>query len=465
MVPSRPSTVNCPTMEKSAGEAVYTVGQLNREARLLLESGLPALWITGEISNFSRPASGHIYLTLKDETAQVRCAFFRGAQRGLRFNPENGQQVLARARVGLYEPRGEFQLILEHLEPAGDGLLLRRLEELKKRLAAEGLFDAGRKRPLPTLPRTVGVVTSRTGAALRDILQILHRRFPATRVVIHPVAVQGEKAKHEIVAALQTAGARAECDVLIVGRGGGSLEDLWAFNEEIVARAIRACPIPVISAVGHETDFTLADFAADVRAPTPSGAAELAVPDWREWLARLVRAERDCSAAIRDHLDGLASRCRTLEARLARIHPGFVLDQHRQRADELAARITQATRRLLALRRLQARHALQRLQSATPRLALQHCTARLARSGLQLQAIGRDFGARERQRFALAAASLHAYSPLRTLERGYAIVTAEDGSIVRSAHHLKTGQQVSTRLGDGGFDAVVRAVRDGATRN
>jgi exodeoxyribonuclease VII large subunit len=448
-------------MEKPAPEAVYTVSQLNRAARQLLEAGLPGLWLTGEISNFSRPASGHIYLTLKDETAQVRCAFFRGAQRGLRFNPENGQQVLARARVGLYEPRGEFQLIIEHLEPAGDGLLLRRLEELKAKLAAEGLFDAARKRPLPVLPTSVGVITSRTGAALRDILQILRRRFPATRVVLYPVAVQGEKAKHEIVAALATAGARGECDVLIVGRGGGSLEDLWAFNEEIVARAIRACPIPVVSAVGHETDFTLADFAADVRAPTPSGAAELAVPDWREWLGRFVRIERDCDAALRDHIAQLATRRRTLESRLARTHPGFVLDQHRQRSDELATRMTQATRRLLALRRLQARHALQRLQAATPRLALQRCMARLASGRLRLRVLGREFGSRDRQRLAEAAAALQAYSPLRTLERGYAIVTAVDGSIVRSARDLETGQQVRTRLGVGEFDAVVSAVHGG----
>ncbi|MCC7488168.1 MAG: exodeoxyribonuclease VII large subunit, partial [Gammaproteobacteria bacterium] len=255
-------------MEKPASEPVLTVSQLNREARLLLEQAFPALWVTGEISNLARPASGHLYFSLKDEQAQVRCALFRGAARSLRFLPDNGQQVLVRARIGLYEARGEYQLIIEHMEPAGDGLLLRRLEELKKRLAAEGLFDPARKRELPLLPRRIGVVTSPSGAAVRDILKILRRRFPSIPVVIYPTPVQGAAAKAEIVAALAAAAARAECDVLILARGGGSLEDLWCFNEESVVRAVAACPIPLVSGIGHETDFTLADLAADLRAPT-----------------------------------------------------------------------------------------------------------------------------------------------------------------------------------------------------
>ena len=279
-------------MPAGSNEQVYTVSELNRLARQLLEQDLPRMWVSGEISNLARPASGHLYFSLKDERAQIRCALFRGASRGGSFMPANGMQVLARGRVSLYEPRGDYQLIVDHLEPAGEGLLRRRLEELKQKLAAAGLFDAARKRPLPALPGAIGVITSPSGAAVRDILHILKRRFPAIPVIIYPVQVQGEQAKFDIVKAFETAARRAECEVLILARGGGSLEDLWAFNEEIVAQAIADSPIPVISGVGHEIDFTIADLVADVRAPTPSGAAELVVPDSRDWLRHLQALER-----------------------------------------------------------------------------------------------------------------------------------------------------------------------------
>src|ERR1700691_2609530 len=263
---------------------VYSVSRLNREARVLLERGFGTLWLEAEISNFSRPSSGHWYFSLKDAAAQVRCAMFR--QRNMLANlvPRDGQKVLVRARIGLYEPRGEFQLIVDHIEDAGLGALKRQSEELSARLAAEGLFALERKRPLPALPKRIGVITSPTGAAVRDIVHVLARRFVGVAVLIHPVSVQGASAAAEIIAALKLAGERAECDVLILARGGGSLEDLWAFNDEALARAIAASPIPVISGIGHETDFTIADFAADVRAPTPSAAAEIAVPDGEEWL-------------------------------------------------------------------------------------------------------------------------------------------------------------------------------------
>src|SRR5512139_1014738 len=250
---------------------VLSISQLNAQARMLLERGLGTVWLEGEISNLDRPASGHWYFSLKDEAAQVRCAMFRSRSMLVRFPVKDGARVLARGRVSLYEARGEFQVVVDHLEEAGEGALRRRFEELKKKLLAEGLFDAGRKQALPTLPRRIGVITSPTGAALRDVLHILRRRFPAIPVLIYPVAVQGENAPREIVQALQLAGRRAECDVLVLARGGGSLEDLLAFNDEAVARAIHACPIPLISGVGHETDFTIADFVADERAPTPSG--------------------------------------------------------------------------------------------------------------------------------------------------------------------------------------------------
>ncbi len=443
-------------MEKPAGEPVFTVSQLNREARLLLEQAFPALWVTGEISNLARPASGHLYFSLKDEQAQVRCALFRGAARSLRFRPDNGQQVLARARIGLYEARGEYQLIIEHMEPAGDGVLLRRLEELKKRLAAEGLFDPARKRELPPLPRRIGVVTSPSGAALRDILKVLRRRFPAVPVVIYPTQVQGEAAKTEIVAAITTAGARAECDVLIVARGGGSLEDLWCFNEESVARAIAVSPIPVVSGVGHETDFTLADLAADLRAPTPSGAAELVVPDCREWLARARALERRAGIDMGRLLERLAQHGDSLARRLSRTHPGFVLGQHRQRVDELGTRMVRGMRQTMGLRQLEARHALTRLHAATPAALLARRREELERQRLRLAAAARLRLAADGNRLAVAAASLQAFSPLRTLERGYAIVSdAATGQVIRRAADVSVGTVVSARLAEGSIEATV----------
>ncbi len=443
-------------MEKPAGEPVFTVSQLNREARLLLEQAFPALWVTGEISNLARPASGHLYFSLKDEQAQVRCALFRGAARGLRFRPDNGQQVLVRARIGLYEARGEYQLVVEHMEPAGDGLLLRRLEELKKRLAAEGLFDPARKRDLPLLPRRIGVVTSPSGAALRDVLKILRRRFPAIPVVIYPTQVQGTAAKAEISAALAAAGARAECDVLILARGGGSLEDLWCFNEESVARAIAACPIPVVSGVGHETDFTLADLAADLRAPTPSGAAELVVPDRREWLERTRVLQRRIQLGMGRGLERLAQRADGVTRRLARVHPGVVLRQHAQRLETLGGRLARGAHQAVALRRLRARHATMRLRAAAPAALLARRRERLERQRLRLAAAVRLCLAAGGNRLAVAAASLQALSPLRTLERGYAIVSdAVTGAVIRSASDVEPGAVLHARLGQGSIEATV----------
>ena len=264
--------------------AAISVSQLNRRVKTLIEQGMTRLWVEGEISNLSRPASGHIYLSLKDDAAQVSAAWFRQRQRGPAIGFKNGDRVLALGRVSLYEARGNYQLIIEQMEPAGEGVLKRRFDALKLKLAGEGLFDEDRKREIPALPGRIGIITSPTGAAIRDILSILKRRFPAVPVVIYPSAVQGEAAPGELISALQTATDRDECDVLIMGRGGGSLEDLWAFNDEKLARAIADCPIPIVSAVGHEVDFTIADFVADVRAPTPSGAAELIVPDREDWL-------------------------------------------------------------------------------------------------------------------------------------------------------------------------------------
>src|SRR5687768_17491538 len=356
---------------------VYMPGRLNREARALLERGLPSLWLEGEISNLSRPSSGHWYFSLKDESAQLRCAMFRQRNMMARFTPKDGMHVLTRGRVSLYEPRGEYQFIADHMEEAGEGVLRRRFEQLKSKLAAEGLFDTNRKKPLPRLPKRIGVVTSPTGAAVRDVLNILRRRFCTIPVLIYPVQVQGTSAAAQIAATIRMASARAECDVLIVARGGGSLEDLWSFNEEVVARAIFDCQIPIVSGVGHEVDFTIADFVADVRAPTPSGAAELVAPDCNEWTRSVEILGRRVRTAI---VRGLASRQQRLvwlERRLAQVHPGVELRQKAQRLDELEQRLIRVARGGLQERRTTLMHLAAHLRQRSPALRVAAARGRL----------------------------------------------------------------------------------------
>jgi exodeoxyribonuclease VII large subunit len=443
-------------MPTGSNEQVYTVSELNRLARQLLEQDLPRMWVSGEISNLARPASGHLYFSLKDERAQIRCALFRGAGRSGSFMPANGMQVLARGRVSLYEPRGDYQLIVDHLEPAGEGLLRRRLEELKQKLAAAGLFDAARKRPLPALPGTIGVITSPSGAAVRDILHILKRRFPAIPVIIYPVQVQGEQAKFDIVKAFETAAQRAECEVLILARGGGSLEDLWAFNEEIVAQAIADCPIPVISGVGHEIDFTIADLVADVRAPTPSGAAELVVPDSRDWLRHLQALEHRTVLAATRTLGDLLRRQQQLTARLARCHPGYQLRQSAQRLDELRHQLSAALGNRLALDALRIENALHRLQRVSPVMQLRLTAARVTGAQQRLAAAIRVSIAESGSQLAVLSGRLQTVSPLSTLERGYALVLDAGGNVVRSSTQVQPGDVISARLADGVIKATVR---------
>ena len=301
---------------------IYSVGRLNAEARGLLEGAFPLIWVQGELSNVSRPSSGHLYFTLKDANAQVRCAMFRGNNRFLKFRPADGAQVVVRASLSLYEARGDYQLIVQSMEEAGDGALQRAFEALKQKLAAEGLFEAAHKRALPALPKRIGVITSPTGAAIRDILSVLKRRFPAIPVLIYPVAVQGQAAGAEIAAMIRRADARRECDVLIIARGGGSLEDLWAFNEEIVARAIFDCSIPTVSGVGHEVDFTIADFVADQRAPTPSVAAEMVSPDQHDWLNQLRALDSELYKRLTRQMQRLGERLTWIGKRLQQQHPG-----------------------------------------------------------------------------------------------------------------------------------------------
>ncbi|MCE7901380.1 MAG: exodeoxyribonuclease VII large subunit [Gammaproteobacteria bacterium PRO9] len=443
-------------MAQTSAKQVLTVSQLNRMVRQLLEQDLAVLWVEGEVSNLARPASGHLYFSLKDDRAQIRCALFRGRGRNAEIPVANGHQVLVRGRVSLYEPRGDYQLIVDHLEPAGEGLLRRRLEELKQRLAAEGLFDTGRKQALPPLPRRIGVITSPSGAAIRDVLHILKRRFPAIPVILYPVQVQGEQAKFDVVEALATATRRAECDVLIVARGGGSLEDLWAFNEEMVARAIAACPIPIVSGVGHEVDVTIADLVADVRAPTPSGAAELVVPDGRDWLRRVEKLEQNLVAATTRQVAARVTDWRTLRARLDRCHPGVQLRQQAQRLDELRGQLGLALRNRLQMDHLRVRTAIARLRGLSPVVRLGIAATRVATARRRLGSALQARLAAPANRLAALSGRLRGISPLKTLERGYAIVLDGVGTVIRSASQVKAGDEISARVAEGEIKAVVR---------
>ncbi len=436
---------------------IFSVSRLNREARSLLERGFGSLWLEGEVSNLSRPASGHWYFSLKDDAAQVRCCMFRSRNQLVRLPVQDGAKVVARGRVSLYEARGEFQVVVEHLEDAGEGLLRRRFEELKRRLAAEGLFDPARRKPLPALPRRIGVITTPTGAAIRDILHVLRRRFPPVPVLIYPVAVQGMFAAGEIVDALRLAGRRADCDVLILARGGGSLEDLQSFNDEAVARAVYACPIPVVSGIGHETDFTIVDFVADERAPTPSGAAERVVPDRAEWLRSFAAVERRGTYAVRRRLQELATALGFRSRSLARAHPGARLRQHAQRLDELDTRLRRAVRTGLARRRTLAAQAATLLQRSSPALRLRALGLRHAVARRALAAAGRRNLLAARGRLESAIRTLHATGPEATLERGYAIVMTGGGRVLRDAVETAPGAPLDVRLWRGSLAATVTA--------
>ena len=443
-----------------ADRDIYTVTRLNREVRMLLDHGMPVIWVEAEISNFSRPASGHWYFTLKDRDAQVRCAMFRQRNLAVRFTPAEGKQVLARARVGLYEARGDYQLIVDHLEESGVGALKREFERLKAKLADEGLFATELKRPLPAVPRRIGIVTSPSGAAVRDVIHVLGRRFPAADVLVYPTSVQGAAAVPEILAALQLAAQRAECDVLIVARGGGSLEDLYAFNDERVARAIRASPIPVVTGIGHEVDFTIADFVADLRAPTPSGAAELAVPDRREWLLRIARIAQRLDAAALRQMRGEAERLGNLRHRLARLHPGARLQQGAQRLDELEQRLGVLLRLRLAGDGARLQDLAARLAARSPQLRLRELQLREQRLSMRLGSAMDQALQRLAQRLALARRGLHAVSPLATLGRGFALATrAADGALLHGADEVGIGESIRVRLGRGALEATVTGRR------
>ncbi|MGS1012795.1 exodeoxyribonuclease VII large subunit [Rhodanobacter sp. UC4450_H17] len=428
---------------------VLTPSSLNRLVRDLLGDALPQVWIEGELSNVAKPASGHLYFTLKDSGAQVRCAMFKMKASVLRFRPVDGMQVLLRAKVGLYEPRGEFQLVAEYMEPAGEGALQREFEQLKARLDAEGLFDPARKRALPRYARRIGVITSATGAAIRDVLSVLSRRWPLADVEILPVPVQGREAPPAIVAMLRKASASARYDVLLLTRGGGSLEDLWAFNDEAVARAIHASAVPVVSAVGHEIDFSIADFVADLRAPTPSAAAELLVPDAVAVDRHLRQLQQRLATLQQRRMQGNAQRVDHLLARLQAQRPQARLQRDRERLVHLHRRLLGAMREQQQRRQSQLDRARSRLLGQHPQQRLPLLRHRLGELTQRLRhAIERRL---ERDRLTLqqAARALHTVSPLATLERGYAILFDEAGKVLRSTQGVEAGTALRARLADG----------------
>ncbi|HEY2464720.1 MAG TPA: exodeoxyribonuclease VII large subunit [Steroidobacteraceae bacterium] len=442
-------------METTANRDIYSVSRLNREVRVLLERGFASLWLEAEISNLAKPSSGHWYFSLKDANAQVRCCMFRQRNMLCAFAARDGQKVLVRARIGLYEPRGEYQLVVDHMEDAGLGALKRQFEELSAKLAAEGLFAPERKRALPLIPRRIGVITSPTGAAVRDILHVLARRFAAVPVLIYPVAVQGAAAATEIAAAVRLAGRRAECDVLILARGGGSLEDLWAFNDEALARAIAASPIPIVSGVGHEIDFTIADFAADVRAPTPSAAAEIVVPDGEEWRASLLRLAHRLQRGLLRRVQAQRERLRWLVGRAALVSPSARLSQQTQRLDDLEQRLFRALRQFLSDRRSALAERRSRLWQLSPAARLRNTAARQAALYARLRAAAHTRLHLARERLSPLVRTLNAVSPLATLDRGYAIVSHVSGVIVRNAAEVGPGTPIEVRLAVGKIRAKV----------
>jgi exodeoxyribonuclease VII large subunit len=447
-------------------EPIYTPSELNREIRLHLETGFPRLLVEGEISNLARPASGHLYFTLKDDRAQLRCAMFRSAAAGLRIRPDNGQQVLARGRISLYEPRGDYQLIVDRIEAAGEGLLQRRFEELKKKLESEGLFDPARKQPLPPYPARIGLITSPSGAAVRDLLHVLARRWPVARVRLYPVPVQGAEAPLQLRRAIEAANRHRWAELLIVGRGGGSLEDLAAFNDENLARAVFASTIPVISAVGHETDFSICDFVADLRAPTPSAAAELAAPDRQVLQASFAAALRQLEGRMEERLRRDAQRLDHAAHRLRQKHPRVSLEEQQRRLDRGRAALASGMRQRLREGRLRAGNLEGRLAALRPQRRLADLNQRVDAAGRSIARLATAALQARRERLQQLARTLHAVSPLETIGRGYAVIRSEDPeAVISSTAQASRGQRITAELRDGHLDCTIDEVHTGKARD
>lgn len=446
------------TTDSEIEQHVYSVSQLTRETKGVLESEFPQVWVEGEISNFSAPGSGHWYFSLKDTGSQVRCAMFRGQQRKLTFTPKDGSHILVRARVTMYEARGEFQLVADHMEERGEGKLRAAYEVLKKKLEALGLFNAEHKKPLPEFPKQIGVVTSATGAAIRDVLTVLKRRYPAASVIIYPTLVQGATAAPTIAQAIETANRRNECDVLIVTRGGGSLEDLWPFNEEIVAQAIYRSVIPIISGVGHEVDFTIADFVADKRAATPSAAAEIITPDRSELLQILHRHQQHLLRCIKHKIETKKQQVAWMDKHLAQQHPKRRLTEKMQRLDFCEVTLVKLQHQKINQLRTKLSGLDKRLHQLIPTQHIQRLQNQL---NLQQQKLTNLIGLqinKKKTMLANVAAKLDGLSPLATLQRGYAIASSNQ-HVLRNAAEVKVGDVIHLQLQSGSLDCTVNSIK------
>ncbi len=448
-----PSAANSPE--------IFTVSQLNREVRLLLEQQVGFVWLEGEISNLSRPASGHWYFSLKDSSSQIRCAMFRNRNRILKFNPQQGEQVLVRGSVSLYEARGDFQLIVEHMEAIGEGALQRKFEQIKKQLLEAGLFEQKHKMQLPAYPQRIGVITSPSGAAIRDVLHVLNRRYPASSIVVYPTLVQGEQAAGQIVKAIETANLREECEVILLVRGGGSLEDLWPFNETQVAYAIHLSAIPIVSGVGHETDLTIADLVADMRAPTPSAAAEVSTPDIREELLHLNRLGSSLQESISVLISNGESSAQRLSRRLLAQHPQRRLRQQVQRIDELEQRLYASMRHRIQIVYSKLNLLGARLNSESPRQRIKILNDKIYNYQKDIELYERKILENYSHRFKLALTALDSVSPLATLNRGYAIIKSADNRLVSSMKQVEPGDRILATLHDGDIHCRVENTSSG----
>lgn len=443
-------------MSQSAHD-VFTVSQLNQRAKQLLEITFNSVKVEGEISNLSRPSSGHWYFTLKDKGAQVRCAMFRSRTTQVKFQPKEGDQIVVRGKVSLYENRGDYQLIVDAMKPAGEGQLQQAFIQLKQKLGAEGLFALESKQALPPEIKRIAVITSPTGAAVHDILTVLKRRFPAIEVDIYPVQVQGQEAARQIIWSINQANSDARADVIIAGRGGGSIEDLWCFNDENLARTIFNSRLPVVSAVGHEVDFTIADFVADVRAPTPSAAAEMLSPDQQEYWQRLTGLSTQLEKSIQQQLQNKQWQLQSIQPGLQ--HPGDKLTQYAQTLDMLELRIQQSQQNRLAHLQQRLNNSQQKLQQQSPANTLQKVDAQLSYLQQRLSAAIKHVIANKKERLQQHALLLNAVSPLQTLGRGYAILQTESETVVRDSHDVKKGDLLSARIGHGQLNLIVEKVK------
>ena len=441
---------------KKDEQSVISVSELNKKAKSLLDKGIPKLWIEGEISNLAKPASGHMYFSLKDEMSQIRCAWFKQRQLQNTLNIVNGTKMLALGKIGLYEPRGEYQFIVEKMEIAGEGDLKRRYEDLKRKLSAEGIFSEENKSELPNLPKRIGVITSPSGAAVQDILTVLNRRFPIIPIIIFPVAVQGEQAAPQIQNALEKANFRADCDLLILARGGGSLEDLWAFNEEIVARAIFDSEIPIISAIGHETDVTISDFTADLRAPTPSGAAELAVPDQHDWIKSIDNISEKINTIITQQINSKSQLSDWINKRLSQSSPKMTVKRQIEKSNNLKKILSSSILQNLSKQDKNIHQLKSNLNEVSPRLKIHTQLSRIKELNQKITSCSDHLLEGLNNRIKLASKTLNSVSPLRTLDRGYAIARdAKTKNVIMSADTIEIENDIEVKLAKGEIKVTV----------